>query len=254
MENFNKKNKGKVVLGIALLGIGAVLLLREFGVNYPNWLLSWPMILIVIGLVNGFKHNFKNSTWIILVLVGGVFLAEKIDSGLSVSQFTWPIILIGLGAWFIFGKHKDYAFVNGGKYRNHKFFNDLDAENKNPDFEPQNQQPSGEETIEAVSIFGGTKKNILSKKFKGGDIVTIMGGTELNLSHADIQGIVVIDVVQIFGGTKIIIPHNWEVATEMAAIFGGIEDKRTASPATDSSKVLLIKGTSVFGGIEIKSF
>ncbi len=49
-------------------------------------------------------------------------------------------------------------------------------------------QSIDEDYIDAVTVFGGVKKNILSKNFRGGDVTTFMGGTELNLTHADIQG------------------------------------------------------------------
>jgi hypothetical protein len=45
------------------------------------------------------------------------------------------------------------------------------------------------------------------------------------------------------------------VVTEMAAVFGGIDDKRSLTQVlTDKSKVLVIKGTSIFGGIDIRNF
>ena len=52
------------------------------------------------------------------------------------------------------------------------------------------------------------------------------------------------------------VPPNWEVRSESVAVFAGIEDKRNLLPGSrfDPNKVLIIKGTSVFGGIEIKSF
>lgn len=74
--------------------------------------------------------------------------------------------------------------------------------------------------------------------------------------QADINGKVMIDVTQIFGGTKLLVPAHWEVQTEMVAIFGGIEDKRPQSHDKnyDGVKILVIVGTSVFGGIDIKSY
>jgi predicted membrane protein len=82
-----------------------------------------------------------------------------------------------------------------------------------------------------------------------------MGGTEINLTNADINGVVVLDVTQIFGGTKIFIPATWDVSSEMAAIFAGIDDKRSlVNVIPDRSKLLVIKGTSIFGGIEIRNF
>jgi len=81
-----------------------------------------------------------------------------------------------------------------------------------------------------------------------------MGGTELDLSQADFTGMVKLDVVQIMGATKIIVPAHWEVRTDVTAIFAGFEDKRQAPTVNNPDKVLLIDGTSLFGGIELKNF
>ena len=119
----------------------------------------------------------------------------------------------------------------------------------------ENQNYSSEDFTESTSIFGGIKKNILTKKFQGGDIVNIMGGTELNLMQADINGRVVLEIVQLFGGTKLIVPAHWEIKPEMVALFGGIEDKRQVQNVTHSpDKILVLKGTTMFGGIEIRNY
>ncbi len=47
---------------------------------------------------------------------------------------------------------------------------------------------SSEDYIDATTVLGGIHKNIISKNFKGGDITIFMGGAEINLSQADIQG------------------------------------------------------------------
>ena len=41
--------------------------------------------------------------------------------------------------------------------------------------------------LDATSIFGGVKKNIITKDFKGGDVTSIFGGSEIILSQADID-------------------------------------------------------------------
>ncbi len=261
--NRTPKRNGKTFVGAAILLVGLVLLAKQLGLQIPNWIISWPMLLIVIGISNGIKHQFKNSAWLVLILIGSVFLLEKIEPTLTVSQFTWPIILIGIGTWFIFGRRDKYGF-NG---RRKDFWKeDYNKDQKDSDYTQtvENEEPIttekkhsslGDEYINTVSVFGGTKKNVLNKNFKGGEVVSILGGTELNLTHADISGTVVLDVVQIFGGTKIIVPPTWDVTSEMAAIFGGIDDKRALNQVlADGSKVLLIKGTSIFGGIDIRNF
>ncbi len=93
---------------------------------------------------------------------------------------------------------------------------------------PSGFRPSltGDDHLDAVSVFGGVKKTILSKDFKGGEIVNVFGGAELDFTQANINGQVVIDITQIFGGTKIIVPSHWMVISDMAAIFAGFDDKR----------------------------
>jgi predicted membrane protein len=114
---------------------------------------------------------------------------------------------------------------------------------------------SAEEYVDSTSVFGGAKKNIISKNFKGGDLVNIFGGTELDLTRADFTGTATIELTTIFGGTKLIVPSNWTIKSEAVTIFGGLEDKRNTQNLTDSTeKILLLKGTVIFGGIEIKSF
>jgi hypothetical protein len=113
---------------------------------------------------------------------------------------------------------------------------------------------SSEDYISATTVLGGIHKNILSKNFKGGDITIFMGGAELNLSQADIQGTAALDITQIMGGTKIVVPPHWTIRSELTSIFGNIEDKRQNIGVPNPDKVLILDGTSVFGGIEIRNY
>jgi hypothetical protein len=121
---------------------------------------------------------------------------------------------------------------------------------------PGEASASTEDYIDSTTIFGGTKKNIISKNFKGGEVISVFGGTELNLTQADIQHPIVIDTTQIFGGTTLIVPAHWDVKSEVTAIMGGVDDKRPIMPHSsyDPNKVLVIKGTTLFGGLNIKSY
>jgi hypothetical protein len=108
--------------------------------------------------------------------------------------------------------------------------------------------------VEAVTVFGNIKKRVYSKNFKGGDVVSIFGGAEINLTQADFNGAISIEMTQIFSGAKLIIPPHWQIRSEMIAIFGGIEDKRPPRAHYDENKVLILNGTTFFGGLEIKSY
>jgi hypothetical protein len=111
--------------------------------------------------------------------------------------------------------------------------------------------------IDSVTIFGGVKKNIFSKTFRGGELVTIFGGTDINLTQADVPHPIILDITQIFGGAKLIVPPHWTIKSEdIVNIFGAVEDKRPIMPENnyDPNKVLILKGTNIFGGIDIKSY
>lgn len=273
-------SSGRVWAGIIIILIGGLLLLERLNVffYFPDWMFSWPMILIIIGLVIGGKSNFKNPASFVMLGLGTFFLLNHYTD-LNIGRLFWPLSIIIIGSWLIFGRsrtHWPHKPGGPGNPRWHKrnarsgYDWDKRVDHRNEDLGEDKQQdvPNEEgpepnrasgtyqdiEYLDSVSVFGNVKKNILSKNFKGGEIVNIMGGADINLMQADIQGPVVLEVVQIFGGTKIIVPAHWKVHPEMAAIFGGVEDQRfsyTAIP--DDTRVLYIKGTSIFGGITIKS-
>lgn len=228
---------GKVLAGILLITVGGVLMARQLGVEFPQWLFTWPMILILIGLYSGARHLFCNPSWVVLVAVGSVFLYDQMNPDINIATFIWPLLIIVMGLMMILKSKK----------RRIQWHDDaaLDADSS--------EDTTGD-TIHTVAVFAGLKKNILSKNFKGGDITCVMGGAEINLMQADIEGKVILEVTQVLGGTKLLIPAHWEVQPEMMAVLGGIEDKRPMQNTTAPDKILILKGTSVLGGIEIKSF
>ena len=187
------------------------------------------------------------------IVIGVIFLSNKILPDLDLGRFFWPLLIIGFGVWMISGRKEKTLFESfkWDKEENLEFNTNSESNEAQTAFE---QSDFLGDKINSVSIFGGIKKNIVSKNFQGGDIVNFFGGSEINLMQADIKGRVKIEVVQVFGGTKIIVPANWVVQSEMVAIFGGIEDKRPPQLSTMPDKVLIIQGTSIFGGIDIKSF
>lgn len=242
--------KNRIWTGTFILLVGVAALLR-YSLPVPAWLFSWQMLLIALGLFTGLRHGFRQGPWFVLLLVGSVFLVLNFFPDLIDKRMIWPIILIAVGLFIIVKPGRRYGPNDDDPSAPKR---DEDRSDALIHFD-EPSTPSPDDSLESTSVFGGVKKNIFSKNFRGGELVNVFGGTELNLSQADIQGTVVLEVTQIFGGTKIIVPPHWDVKPEMAAIFGGIDDKRHIQPGTtDASKVLLLKGTSIFAGIEIKSF
>ena len=247
------QNTSHVWTGLLILAIGAIGLIRVAVPNVPHWLFSWQMLLIVLGLFIGVRHQFRGAAWFILILVGSVFLFNSIFPILTF-RYIWPLVLMVIGAFIIFQPRHRWRSQTGEKKNMATTVNTLDDTKVAGQtcFTPKDIQ---EDFVDSTSIFGGAKKNIFSKNFKGGDIVNIFGGTELDLTRADFTGTAVVEITTIFGGTKFIVPSHWTVKSEAVTIFGGLEDKRNipTNSGTDD-KVLILKGTVIFGGIEIKSY
>jgi predicted membrane protein len=260
MSNFNynpSKQSGKYIAGFILMAVGLVMLLKQLDLFFfPSWIFSWPMILIIIGLVKKGNNRSKNSSWLILIVVGCLFLLEQIFPGTQIVRHCWPLIIIAAGLWMVFYRKHDLGTDTFSKeaYVNPDFLNP-DPAKAEPQSAANTKPDSSEDYLSSFSIFSAAKKNILSKSFKGGEVVNVFGGTDLDFSHADLNGQVVVDVMQLFGGTKLIVPPHWQVVADIAQIFGGVNDKRIPHPdVAASGKVLVLKGVSIFGGVDIKSF
>ncbi|MGZ3853440.1 MAG: LiaF transmembrane domain-containing protein [Flavisolibacter sp.] len=249
------KSGGRVFMGLLLFIIGILLLLRTSNmVWFPGWFFTWPMIFIAIGLFTGLKHGFRGGAWFIFLLVGGLFLLNEIDTTWHMERYVWPIVLIAIGIGFILRPRRHDHWRRWQRYQYRSRWQDREpavSENVNTG----SQDFDRRDFIDITAIFGGTKKNVLSKNFKGGDITSFMGGSEIDLTQSDFSGRVIIDVTNIFGGTKLIVPPSWDVQNDITAIFGGVEDKRQLNGVTlDQNKTLVLDGTCMFGGIEIRSF
>jgi len=280
-ESKQSSRSGRNFMGLIIILIGGLLLIdRLIPALHLGWLFSWPMILILVGLFIGAQSKFENITSYILIGLGGFFLLNTYLN-FHLGPLIWPIILIFLGFWLIKGRSRrsrhrkptpttpepdnfvwDKRVRDENDLKNEPFtqettkdFENIVDENRDRGNDKTQYTTETEDYIDSTSIFGDAKHYIVSQKFMGGDIVNIMGGATINLMRADLKGPATLEVVQLFGGTTIIAPAHWVIQPEMASIFGGIEDKRFHTPSTpDRTKILYIKGTSIFGGITIKSF
>jgi predicted membrane protein len=250
-----KARRGRLWAGFFLLIVGGLLLLKTLNILFfPAWFFTWPVFLIAIGLFIGAKHGFRGGFWMIPILIGGLLLANEADPELQLNRFIAPAVIITIGLIFILRPKRS-------RWRRWRHYRDGNWQTQNPDADamdnPENSNTRADrgDFLDVSAVFGGVKKNVLSKNFKGGDIVSFMGGSEIDLTQADFTGKITIDATNIFGGTKLIVPPTWDVQSDITAIFGGVDDKRQLSGVhIDSQKVVILDGTCMFGGIEIRSF
>lgn len=236
-------------VGLFFLIIGGLLLARASGVLFPAWFFTWPMFLIAFGIFSGARHGFRHIGWLIPVVIGGLFLADQLSPDLRLKPYIWPIALIVVGLLFLLRPKRSRWRPDGEN--GFQPLQQEDASRLKPDWQPASDVKG--DFIDATAVFGGVKKNVVTKNLQGGDITTFMGGAEINLMQADFNGKVMIDCFNMFGGTKLLIPADWQIQSGLTIVFGGIEDKRPPAQA-NPNKVLYLDGTCIFGGIEIKSY
>lgn len=116
MEKVSQKQNSRETIALLLIGVGLFLILKKSGAfhhfsffhfdqifepirnlfyHVTHFLFSWPMILIVIGLV---LMAGKRSGGLILLVIGAVFILPKIFVfSLGAIFILFPLLLIGLG-------------------------------------------------------------------------------------------------------------------------------------------------------------
>ena len=280
MKNYTKpRNDGSIAFGVIILGIGLVLLFRKFGLYIPDWVLTWPMILIAVGTYTLISQQFKSFFGSVVLFIGVYFLLKReFDLDLGLDQFIWPVGLIALGIYLILHKKQEYKVMeearknwegsrkNKADAKNSEHIEAAEVvEDTNASKEQSTKAPdsgfvraTGTAFMDRINesvIFSGVNRKLMTKNFQGGKATVIFGGLDLDLTQVDFTGVVTLDLEVGFGGVKLIIPPHWDVRTEVSSIASGLEDKRMfREGGVDTNKVLILKGTLLFSGLEIKSY
>jgi len=144
----------------------------------------------------------------------------------------------GFGDWsHCSGHHHHHRYHEYRNYRHHnaKWATSSDGFSKN-------------------SVFGNGEHIVLDPEFKGGDLNAVFGGITLDLRRTTLQeGETVLEVNAVFGGITIYVPVDWYVETHLDAVFGGFQDNRMPKEPLDTTRKLIITGSCVFGGGELRN-
>jgi hypothetical protein len=249
-NNTNYKERNRIIGGLILVLVGGGLLLRNLDFPMPHWLFTWPMILILVGLYTGIKHNFQNSSWIILIALGTIFIIQGNFYHEGIRPFLWPALIIGIGLMFILSPRKKKLTDSFEKT------NSFETTNSNTTMFSDGSVVDESDFLSVSSVFSGVKRIVLSKNFQGGKISCVFGGVDIDFLQADINGKAVLRMEEVFGGIKLRVPAHWAIQNEIDGVFHGVDDKRKnfTNITTQSEKVLVLKGSAVFAGIEITSY
>ena len=224
-------SRGRVVAAVILIGLGVLFLLSNFGTLHIGQVLHtyWPSIFIFIGLSGIIStKDSRNASPYIFLLVGIVLQADKLDWIQWEWHLYWPIIIILFGLWILL------------RPRSQKWW-------------PGNTISS--EMFDVSAFLSGTQRIVQSTNLKGGEATAILGGIKLDLRQAKTnEKHINVNVTTIMGGIELLVPPSWQLQNQITPILGGTEDSRKnvlVDPG-GNAPTLILKGTALFGGVEIK--
>ena len=234
-----RNSNSKAMAGLLLILIGLFAFSGDlFGLPYhfTHYIFSGPGIIMLIGFFILINHN-DSFLGLTLVGVGGfLFLSRYSDIPVKHYFFEyWPILLIIFGVSLIFRRRPN---------RIHNLENE-EINRLDIDY------------IDDTTILGSGRKTINSQNFRGGRTTVILGGIHIDLHDANLaEGTNTLDITALLGGIEIIVPRDWKIIVNVTPIFGGVDDKRVvnANQVYESNKILIISGTVIFGGCDIKTY
>ena len=224
-----------MLIGGLIVAAGLVLLLDNLGIVrvYDIWRF-WPVILIIVGVSKAIESRSPGGqVWGgFIAVIGLIFLVDNLHIRIfdfEVNDIIWPLGIIGFGIFMLIRAMDRKRIMD--------------------------QTVAGDTSDLAIwCVFSGVKRRIDAQEFKGGEVVAIFGGVNLDLRHSAITAErAVIDVNALFGGIDIKVPENWKVVMKGMGVFGGFEDKTVAPRPDPNVKIpeLIITGAAIFGGVKV---
>lgn len=251
-SDFGSRPKRGLFLGLAIVAIGVILLLDQEGMISADRIFHyfWPAIFILFGIENiffsgGSRHR-QTWGWVIFAF-GLLLLGSNLGFHFLRIENLWPLILIFVGGALV---ARTFGLINldSGDWRRWRTGWRL------------GRNEGGEGTTDAqfdyLAIFGGVNQRIYSRNFRGGNLLALCGGFDLDLRRAEIEGeTAVIDASAFMGGGQIRVPETWLVDVRGTAVLGGYTDEtaQMAPLAGTPQKRLVVKGIVVFGGVVVKN-
>jgi predicted membrane protein len=225
-----QKTQGRIFWGILLIFLGVLFLLDQMGKLDFGDLVGryWPVIFILIGVSILLSNNFKNvGSGIFFILFGAFFLLIRMRVfDRAVWHYVWPVAIIGAGLWILL----------------------------RPAWHPDREsaRETSADDLSINQVFSGTNRKIGSQSFRGGKAEVVFGSAEIDLRGAKLAGGQATLVLSaVFGGIEVYVPRDWQVILEGTPVLGSIESHKKA-PGVPPIETLTIKGSAVFGSIEVK--
>jgi hypothetical protein len=231
----------RLVLGLAILALGALLALESLNVFHLNirWSEYWPVILIVLGLSKILqpRRRHRNGGGFILLFLGCWFLARNL-TGHDLDRFFFPLLLLVVGGSLV--------FCSFGRRRG--FAGPATSSGLSPGAD------GSAASLHPFAILGGARATSSSQEFLGGSATALLGSSIVDLRQAAIPAgqEAVIDATAFWGGVVILVPETWSVVLQGMPILGSFQDF-TQAPPGGSTQRLVVRGIAIMGSVEARN-
>lgn len=236
---------GRAIWGVGLVVLGLVLFVDRLGLIDAEYALRfWPLLLIAFGAQQLLSPHAGGPTGagplrvngIAWTVIGGLLLLSSLRIlHVSLWQLFWPSLLIFVGAQLMVRSRTSHALRGAGHA----------------------------DDTSIVSVLSGVQRIASAVPFKGTEISSVMGGTQLDLRRAQLARgeEAVIDLMLVLGGCELFVPTDWVVSAPLVAVLGGVDDQRVMPPASvvdaaaDRAAApprLILRGFVLLGGVTIR--
>lgn len=270
MKKQNGDIKPRATLGLILIVLAVLLFLNNIGIRVLSTVLGhWPLIALALGayLLVGQRERPASQRGVgpfVLLAVGAVGLLTRYGFWhFNTATLIGPVVLLVVGLYLFrpdrFNRKPDRPSAprlpanddQGRSEAAESAPEDADQAAKSDTSDLLNDNK-----IDVFTLLGGSQYVSRSQKLKGGNVLCVLGGAELDLREADTEDqVLTIDVLAFMGGAEIRIPAHWQVTVKAFSLLGGISNRTTclADKMGVPSKHLVITGFAIMGGIELKN-
>lgn len=249
-SNRERNTTTQMFIGGAVILAGFLFLIDNLGwIDLEMHLHFWPFVLMVVGASTLAQAPRRGSGAFIAGIAMLGFGLLSLLKGLGLIYISWrvifPIGIIAVGLMMVLRARRRNASSSTA---------DAIADIDNPDRSALfsvSEGETSERVLDLTAVLGGFQRKVTTQDFRGGDITTVMGGVDLDMRTASLNGTAVVNVFALMGGISIKVPTDWTVELEGTPILGGFDEK-TMQPK-DASKRLVVRGTAIMGGVEIRN-
>jgi len=112
----------------------------------------------------------------------------------------------------------------------------------------------GDDEVDLGAVFTGLEFGSHAPAFRRGTVLTMFGGSEVDLREAALDPAgASLDVHTMFGGTAILVPAGWRVTLDATSLCGGAENKSAAEDLPPDAPELAVRAFTMFGGFVVST-